>query len=199
MTTTAAAAPRRRVVAYTLCSLDGAVDAPNRYFPDIVAREGANPPIFDDAMIAKEAALIATQDAVLLGRNMYDEWAGYWPTSDEQPFADFINGVRKYVVTSTDLTTQWGEAEAVHAPLRDVVADLTSRPGGDIGVHGSIQLVQSLIADDLVDQMQLAVAPVIDPVGRRLFETMPALRFLTLTSATATPSGAMWLVYERSS
>ena len=95
----------RRIVAYTITSLDGSVDDPNRLFPPDADPDQPQPPTFDDELIERETALIEQQDAVLLGRHMYDEWSRYWPTSDVQPFADFINGVKKYVVTSTPLTT----------------------------------------------------------------------------------------------
>jgi dihydrofolate reductase len=186
----------RKVVLYTITSLDGAVDDPTRAFPPELDPDKPQPPTFDDDLIALEAELIATQDAVLLGRHMYDEWSRYWPTSDEQPFADFINGVKKYVVTSTPLGVEWGDAEAVSGPLADVVRDLKGTPGGDIGVHGSIELAQSLLAEGLVDEVHLAVAPVVDPVGRRLFDKATDLRRLTLVSATPTVSGALWLVYR---
>jgi dihydrofolate reductase len=185
----------RKVVLYALMSLDGAVDHPSRYFPatDPTVR-GA--PVFDPVLIEMEARMIRDQDAVLLGRNMYDEWSGYWPTSDEQPFADFINSVKKYVVTSTPLTSSWGDAEAVSSPIADVVRDLKVRPGRDIGVHGSIELAQSLLAAGLVDELQLAVGPVLDPTGRRMFERLDALRRLELMSATPTPNGSVWLAYR---
>jgi len=189
----------RKVVLYTITSLDGAVDDPTRAFPPDVDPDKPQPPTFDDGLIDREADLIATQDAVLLGRHMYDEWARYWPTSDEQPFADFINGVKKYVVTSTPLDVEWGDAEAVSGPLTDVVRDLKATEGGDIGVHGSIELAQSLLAEGLVDELHLAVAPVIDPEGRRLFERATDLQRLTLVSATPTVSGALWLVYRPTS
>jgi dihydrofolate reductase len=185
----------RRIVVYTITSLDGSVDDPNRLFPPDVDPEKPQPPTFDDELIARETALIERQDAVLLGRHMYDEWSRYWPTSDVQPFADFINGVKKYVVTSTPLTTEWGDAEAVSAPLADIVRSLKALPGKDIGVHGSIELVQSLLAEGLVDELHLAVAPVLDPEGRRLFDRLPALQRLTLVSATPTPTGALWLIF----
>jgi dihydrofolate reductase len=187
----------RRIVLYTITSLDGSVDDPTRCFPPDVDPDRPQPPTFDDVMVEHEARLIEGQDAVLLGRGMYDEWSRYWPTSDEQPFADFINGVKKYVVTSTPLTRDWGDSEVVSGPLPDIVRDLKALPGNDIGVHGSIQLAQSLLAEGLVDELQLAVAPVLDPLGRRLFEGLPELRRLTLHSATPTPSGALWLVYRQ--
>ena len=186
----------RRIVAYTITSLDGSVDDPTRCFPPDVDPDAPQPPTFDDVLIERESALIEQQDAVLLGRHMYDEWARYWPTSDVQPFADFINGVTKYVVTSTPLATRWGDSQAVNAPLPDIVRDLKALPGKDIGVHGSIELVQSLLAEGLVDELNLAVAPVLDPEGRRLFDGLPDLQRLTLVSATPTPTGALWLVYR---
>ncbi len=185
----------RKLVLYTLTSVDGAVDDPRRYFP------GGDPgvagaPVFDPVMEALETQLIGSQDAVLLGRRMFDEWSRYWPTSSEQPFADFINGVRKYVVTSTPLSTSWANAEAVAAPVADVVADLKAQPGGDIGVHGSITLAQSLLAAGLVDELQLAVGPVLEPTGRRLFENLDGLRRLELVSAVPTPGGTVWVTYR---
>ena len=89
------------IVLYTLVSLDGATEDPHRYFPETGDRHGA--PVFDDDLGRHEAQMLARQRAVLLGRRTYDQWSRYWPTSDEQPFADFINTVPKYVVTSTPL------------------------------------------------------------------------------------------------
>jgi dihydrofolate reductase len=185
----------RKVVLYTLTSLDGAVDHPDRYFPS-PERTPGGPPEFDPVMVDIETRTIGTQDAVLLGRRMYDEWSRYWPTSDEQPFADFINGVKKYVVTSTPLTGGWGNAEAVAGPVTDLVRDLKAHPGGDIGVHGSIELAQSLLDEGLVDELQLAVGPVLDPRGRRLFERLREPRRLELLGATTTPNGTVWLSYR---
>ena len=185
----------RKVVLYTLTSLDGAVDHPGQYFPATDPTE-AGAPLFDPVMVDIETRTIREQDAVLLGRRMYDEWSSYWPTSDEQPFADFINNVKKYVATSTPLTEVWGDAEAVTGPIADFVRDLKARPGGDIGVHGSIELAQSLLTAGLVDELQLAVGPVLQPEGRRLFERLEEARRLELLSATPTPSGSVWLAYR---
>ncbi len=81
----------RSVVLYTLLSLDGVATSPDDFILD-----------WDDRLDANLAEVIAEQDAVLLGRGMYEEWAAYWPTSDIEPFATFINGVQKYVVGSRE-------------------------------------------------------------------------------------------------
>jgi dihydrofolate reductase len=175
----------RKTVLYTLMSLDGDADQPDQYFPE-----------FDSVMHDNLARVIGTQDAVLLGRRMFDEWSQYWPTSHIQPFADFINSVKKYVVTSTPLSNDWHNAEAVTGPIEDVVRDLKARAGGDIGIHGSIQLAQSLLTAGLVDELQLVVGPAIGLTGRRLFAGTRDVRRLELLSATPTPSGSVLLAYR---
>ncbi|MGZ6744430.1 MAG: dihydrofolate reductase family protein [Nocardioides sp.] len=186
------------VVLYTLMSLDGAVDHPDRYFaqPD----GPIEVPEFDEVMEAHETRVIGSQDTVLLGRGMYDEWSRFWPTAQHQPFAAFINEVPKVVVTSTPLTgpgeEPWQNAEAAHGPLERVVADLRDRAGGDIGVHGSITLAHSLLAADLVDELQLVVGPAWGCTGRRLFPDAESTRRLELVGATPTPSSSLLLTYR---
>jgi dihydrofolate reductase len=185
----------RKLVLYTLMSLDGAVDRPDQYF---APGQEPGPPEFDSVMIDNEATVIGAQDTVLLGRRMYDEWSEYWPTSDEQPFADFINTVKKYVVTSTPLSNKWENSEAVAGPIEELVRDLKGRPGGDIGIHGSIQLAQSVLEAGLVDELQLVVGPSVGFPGRRLFASIDGSRRLALLSATSTPSGSILLAYRTS-
>jgi dihydrofolate reductase len=182
------------VVLYTLVSLDGATEDPHRYFPETGDKDGA--PVFDEELARHEEAMLARQGAVLLGRRSYDEWSRYWPTSGEQPFADFINAVPKYVVTSTPLDGDWANAYAVSGPLPDVVADVKERADGDVGVHASITLARSLLAEGLVDELCLAVGRVLDPVGPRLFDGLPARRELQLVEAAPTASGSVWLRYR---
>jgi len=184
----------RKVVLYTLMSLDGAVDDPAGYF---TPGENANqPPEFDSVMEDNERKIIETQDAVLLGRRMYDEWSRYWPAVEHQPFADFINRVRKHVVTSTPLSYEWHNSEPATEPVDDLVRGLKDRPGGDIGIHGSIQLAQSLLRAGLVDELQLVVGPAFGFPGRRLFASADDIRRLELLSATPTPSGSVLLAYR---
>ncbi|HWC24381.1 MAG TPA: dihydrofolate reductase family protein [Flexivirga sp.] len=183
-----------KLVLYSICSLDGAVDDPTRLFPPSDTTEAA-PPEFEDAMEGRFRQLIGAQTAVLLGRGMYDEWARFWPTSDDF-FADFINNIPKYIVTSSPLDGGWTNAEPVSGPLAQIVADLKARTTGDVGVHGSITLAQELLAEGLVDELQLTVAPVLDPVGRRLTERVTDLTPLTLIDSLVLPSGAMWLTYR---
>jgi len=152
----------RKIVAYELLSLDGVAEQPDEFIT-----------VFDEEMRANLGRVIATQDAVLLGRRTYDDWAGFWPTSAIEPFASFINGVEKYVVTSTTPEVPWENTTVVYDGLPEFVTELKRRFGGDIGVHGSIALTQSLLEKGLVDELRLVIAPALHMHGRRLFGLLP--------------------------
>lgn len=184
----------RTLVAYTLMALDGAVDDPSQIFAP--SNDPDEPFHFDEECEGFEAETIATQDAVLLGRNMYDEWRGFWPGVATNPFADFINQVKKYVVTSRPLGEgEWADAETL--PDLAAVSALKDGDGGDIGVHGSIQLVQSLIAKDLLDELRLVVAPVVGLPGRRLFANLEAPKRMRLVQRSVTSGENLLLTYAR--
>jgi dihydrofolate reductase len=174
----------RKIVAYELLSLDGVAEQPDEFVTD-----------FDDAMRENLGRVIAAQDAVLLGRRTYDDWAGFWPTSDIEPFASFINGAEKFVVTSTKPVDSWANTTVVDGDLYEFVTDLRQRTGGDIGVHGSITLTQSLLEQGLVDELRLVIAPALHMHGRKLFDRgLP--RRLTLTRHITSPSGYLLLDFQ---
>jgi dihydrofolate reductase len=175
----------RKLVVYTLLSADGVAEAPEEFFVD-----------FDDEMEAHLAAVIETQDAVLLGRRMHDEWATFWPASDLEPFATFINSTPKYVATSTPLQASWTSTSAIEGPVPEFVRDLKAQAGGDIGVHGSIELARSLFGAGLVDELRLVIAPAVVGHGRTLFGDTDGLRRLELLRVASTPSGALLVDYE---
>lgn len=174
----------RKVVVYELLSLDGVAESPDDFFSD-----------WDDALNANLAAVIADQDAAILGRRSYDEWADFWPGSEIQPFATFINGVAKYVATSTPLEREWAHATVIDGALADLVRDLKDQPGGDIGVHASISVAQTLLAADVVDEVRLVIAPMIAGGGRRLLDGLPSTR-LGAIEQSASPSGSLLAHYR---
>src|SRR4051812_42587125 len=174
----------RRVVVYELMSVDGVAEEPSNWVFDV-----------DEEVFANLRGVIGRQDDVLLGRGTYDYWAGYWPTSDVEPFATFINRTPKHVFTSTPLTQPWANSTAVQGPGAEHVAALKDADGGDIGVHGSITLARSLLRAGLVDQLRLVVAPTIAGRGRRLFED-EELRRLDLLDVARTPTGTLLLGYR---
>ena len=173
----------RKVVLYQLVSLDGVAEAPATFVD------------WDDDLDANLESVISTQDAVILGRRSYEEWAAYWPTSDIEPFATFINGVTKYVATSSPLEREWKDASAIDGDLAEFVRGLKESPGGDIGVHASISVAQSLLAAGDVDELQLVVAPVLAGAGRRLFQGLPRIR-LELVRSAASAKGSLVAEYR---
>jgi dihydrofolate reductase len=174
----------RKVVVYELLSLDGVAERPDAFFAD-----------WDDAMGANLGEVIAAQDAVILGRRSYDEWAGFWPGSDIEPFATFINGVAKYVATSTPLDRKWTNTTVVDGELVTFVQDLKNQPGADIGVHASISVAQALLAAGVVDELKLVIAPTVVGSGRRLLDSLPAIR-LEPIRGTVSPTGYLLVDYR---
>ena len=109
-------------------------------------------------------ARVAEEDAMLLGRVTYQEWADYWPTSTVEPFAGHINRVSKYVVSNSLEDVQWGthgKATLLKGSLADTVTTLKQQPGKSIGVHGSPTLVEFLLHAGLLDELRLEIYPVV--------------------------------------
>ncbi len=148
----------------------------------------------EEEVDAAGAAVIATQDAVILGRRSYDEWAPFWPGSEIEPFATFINTVPKYVATSAPLDSEWTNTSAIHGGLVDFVRDLKNRSGGDIGIHASISVAQTLLAAGVVDELRLVIAPTIAGVGRKLLDGLPPIRLAPIRSVIS-PTGYLILNY----
>jgi dihydrofolate reductase len=173
----------RKIVVYELLSLDGVAEAPDTFFG------------WDDALDAQLAAVLATQDAVILGRRTYTEWAEFWPSSEIEPFATFINGVTKYVATSTPLGRDWANTTVIDGGLVEFVRDLKQQPGGDVGVHGSISVAQALLAADVVDELRLVIGPMIAGRGRRLLDGLPSIKLESVQSEVS-PAGYLIVDYR---
>src|SRR5215471_18945051 len=174
----------RKIVVYELLSLDGVAEEPDSFVAN-----------WDDAMDANLAAVIATQDAVILGRRSYTEWAQFWPSSQIEPFATFINGVTKYIATSTSLDRDWTNAVVLDGELVEFVRDLKQQRGGDVGVHASISIAQALLAADVVDELRLVIAPKIAGGGRRLLDGLPEMQLEAIRSEIS-PTGSLLLDYR---
>ena len=137
-----------------------------------------------------------SSDALLLGRVTYRGFAEAWP-SREGEFAEKFNTMPKYVVSSTLRDPTWTNTTVLGGDLAEAVAELRERYEGDVVVHGSAQLFQALLRDDLVDELRLMVFPVVLGSGRRLFgENGEKLR-LRLVESRMVGDGVLILVYGR--
>jgi dihydrofolate reductase len=135
-------------------------------------------------------------DALLLGRVTYEGFAAAWPSRDDE-FADKFNNMRKYVVSSTLEAPEWNNSTVLKGDLVEEVQKLREAPGGDIVVHGSPQLVQALVANDLVDELRLMVFPVVLGTGKRLFGEMSDKKPLRLADSKVVGDGVAILVYKQ--
>jgi dihydrofolate reductase len=134
-------------------------------------------------------------DALLLGRVTYEGFADAWPGRDGE-FADKFNGMPKYVVSSTLRDPEWNNSTVIGTDLKAEVPKLKDQHDGDIVVHGSGQVVQGLLNDELVDEVRLMVFPVVLGKGKRPFDGAK-MTGMKLRESRTVGDGVVILVYER--
>jgi dihydrofolate reductase len=183
-----------RIVVTEFVSLDGVMEDPGgsedfKYggwsFEFDRGQEGAKFKL-DEALEA---------DALLLGRVTYEGFAAAWP-SREGEFADKFNSMPKYVVSSTLEGPGWSNSTVLAGDVVEAVSKLRQGPDGTIVVHGSAQLVQTLLEHDLVDELRLMVFPVVLGSGKRIFGETSDRKRLRLADSRTVGDGVAILVYE---
>jgi dihydrofolate reductase len=183
-----------RIVVTEFVSLDGVMEAPGGgedfrhagWTFEIERGEAGNKFKLDETLEA---------EALLLGRKTYEGFAAAWP-SREGEFADKFNNMPKYVVSSTLDRAEWNNSTVLHGDVVDAVSELKQELGGDIVVHGSAQLVQTLLEHDLVDELRLMVFPVVLGSGKRLFADTSDKKPMRLADSKTVGDGVTILVYE---
>jgi dihydrofolate reductase len=179
----------RKVVASEFVSLDGVVEAPEKW----------HFPYFNDQMEEAIGAAMAASDAMLMGRVLYEEWAAFWPKQDpdENPVAARMNGVRKYVVSRTlQEPLEWQNSTLIGDNVAEEISRLKEQPGKDISISGSPTLVRSLLQDGLLDELRLMVHPIIVGSGKRLFEDGGDQKALQLVDSEIFSTGVLYLTYQ---
>jgi dihydrofolate reductase len=136
-----------------------------------------------------------SSDALLLGRVTYEGFADAWPTREGE-FADKFNSMPKYVVSSSLTEPDWNNSTVLKGDIADEVAKLRQEQAGDIVVHGSARLVQTLIEHGLVDELRLMVFPVLLGSGKRLFGETSDKNRLRLVDSKVVGDGVAILVYQ---
>ena len=176
----------RKLVAGLFVSLDGVAEAPNRWVF----------PYFSEEVGKVVGANVESAGAMLLGRHLYEEWAAYWPgkTAADDPYAEFINTVPKYVASTTLRSVEWNNSTLLTGDLRTAIQALKDEPGKDIGMTGSIALTGWLLKEGLLDELSLLVFPVVVGNGKRLFEG-PDQVPLKLVESQALDTGVLSLRY----
>ena len=183
----------RNIISHLVITLDGVVKLDAVIDTIVQLRD-------TDEVEADFFGKVAEEDAMLMGRKTYEEWADYWPTSTLEPFASHINGVPKYVVSTTSARDDWGEHGKVtllNGDLATEIAALKQQPGKQIGVHGSPTLVESLLHADLLDTLRLEIYPVIAGGGTRLVSGGRGPKQHRLVDSKTTSSGVVIVTYGR--
>jgi dihydrofolate reductase len=183
-----------RIVVTEFVSLDGVMEAPGGEdfkYPgwsfEFDRGDEGNKFKLDEAL---------DSEALLIGRVTYESFANAWPQREGE-FADRFNSMPKYVVSSTLKDPEWNNTTVIDGDVVDEVRKLKQEVDGDIYVHGSLQLAQELMENDLVDEIHLMVFPVILGTGRRLFGELSDKKTMRLADSNTVGEGVAILTYER--
>jgi len=188
-----------KVVVINHVTLDGVMQAPGR--PEEDTRDGFryggwSAPNVDDVMMAALGARMSEGNRLLLGRRSYEDMLGYWNTQDS-PFKGALNNADKYVASRTlREPLPWPHSMLLDGDAAGAVAQLKEKPGKDLHVMGSGELIQTLMRHDLIDEYLLMIHPLVLGTGRRLFPDGGPTAHLRLVDSTATTTGVLIATYQ---
>jgi dihydrofolate reductase len=189
----------RKVIAATFVSLDGVMQAPGGPEEDTAGGfqfGGWTFPHWDDVMGEAMGATFNAPFDLLLGRKTYEIFAAHWPQIDNDPIADSFNAVTKYVATRSDRPLTWNKSVTLRDAATDV-ARLKQQDGPVLLIQGSSDLIQTLLANDLIDEYRLLVFPVVLGRGKKLFGNGAQPIGLTLVASKASTTGVIISTYVR--
>jgi dihydrofolate reductase len=176
----------RKIVAGLFISLDGVVESPEKW----------HFPYFNDEMGAAVGAGMASSDAMLLGRQTYQEFASYWPhQGNDVPGAEHMNTIPKLVVSNRLDKVEWQNSTLIKGNVAEELTRLKQQPGKNIQIVGSGTLVRSLLRDGVLDELGLLVHPIVVGRGKRLFDDMAEQVGLQLVDAKTFSTGVLSLTY----
>ena len=189
----------RTIIAITQVTLDGVMQGPGGAEED--PRNGFTlggwaMPFFDDAGGQAIDEIITSEFDLLLGRRTYEIFAGYWPHHDDNPIGKAFNKATKYVVTRSLDKLDWEHSQKISDDVVDNLRRLKASDGPALHVWGSSELLQTLIAADLVDEYRMWVFPLVLGKGKRLFESGVPPHGFSLVEARSTASGVLLNTYR---
>ena len=189
----------RKLIVQTFLTLDGVMQAPGGPGEDddgAFAHGGWSVNYWDDQMGQVMGEATSRPFAMVLGRRTYDIMAAYWPNAPEEAGGEVFNDATKYVASRSRPTLEWSNSVLVEGDAADGLAALKQEDGPELQVHGSANLIQTLLAHNLVDRYRLWVFPVVLGSGKRLFADGTVPSGLRLVDSTVSTTGVMMCTYE---
>jgi dihydrofolate reductase len=188
----------RKIIAITQVTLDGVMQSPGG--PDEDPRNGFAHggwamPFLDDGLNQAVGEIISGEFDLLLGRRTYEIFAAYWPYAGDNPIAKAFNKARKYVVTRTLGQLDWKNSQHIRGDVVEEIRRLKASEGPALHIWGSGELLQTLIAAELIDEYRIWLFPLVLGEGKRLFEKGVPPRGLTLVETHSTPKGVLVITY----
>jgi len=190
---------KRRLVVLTFVTLDGVMQAPGGPEEDPIGgfkHGGWSVGYWDDSLASVMNDQMSMPYDLLLGRKTYEIFAAHWPHAKD-PVAEKINNARKYVASKTLKKVDWTNSTLLKKDIAQEIRDLKDRDGPEIQVHGSGNLIQTLLKNDLVDEFRLKIYPVVLGKGKKLFAEGTIPGGFRLVYSKTTPSGVIVATYER--
>jgi dihydrofolate reductase len=188
----------RKVIVQTFLTLDGVMQAPGGPEEDTsggFSQGGWSVNYWDDRMGEVMGAAMGVPFDLLLGRRTYDIFSAYWPNASEEEGAKPLNDATKYVASRSNPTLDWEKSVLIGGDAADGVAALKKQDGPELQVHGSGDLVQTLLRSNLVDEFRLWVFPVVIGSGKRLFAEGTVPTGLKLADSIVSTTGVVMGTY----
>lgn len=190
----------RKLVVSTFLTLDGVMQAPGGPEEDPTGgftHGGWSVNYWDDVMGQQMAEAMSRPFDLLLGRKTYEIFAAHWPHVTDDPMAETLNSATKYVASRTLDEVEWSGSTLIKDDVAEHVARLKNEEGPEIQVHGSWNLIQTLLKHDLVDEYRLWIFPLVLGSGKRIFEDGTIAAGLKLVDSRTSSTGVLIARYER--
>lgn len=189
----------RKLIVSTFLTLDGVMQAPGGPGEDDsggFAHGGWSVNYWDDLMGQVMGEVMSPPFDLVLGRRTYDIFAAHWPNASEEEGARPLNDATKYVASRGNPTLSWQNSVLIQGDVAEGVAALKQGDGPELQVHGSANLIQTLLRHNLIDQYHLLIFPVVIGSGKRLFADGTIPNGLKLVDSKVSSTGVMIGRYE---
>ncbi len=192
----------RKLIVLSFLTLDGVIQGPGKPEEDTAGGftyGGWTVPLFDDSLDQTMLGQLRPPFDLVLGRKTYEIFAAYWPyqNSEENPIAASLNTAKKYVASHTLQKLDWQNSTLLQGDVAQELQTLKQQDGPALQVHGSANLIQTLLKHDLVDELWLKIFPITLGTGKRLFAEGTNAAAFTLREVKTSSRGVIVASYER--